>query len=87
MTPDDLTLGRVERVLVALPRRDPRSELTARLLGGCHRRLAKQTRPNLFLAPAPAGRGRLQAGTALAGALGLLYLAAVLGRALSLFGF
>jgi hypothetical protein len=87
MTSDDLTPDRLARVLRALPCQEPRLEPAARLRSKCHEQLAKRSRPRRALTPAFASRSRLQAEAALAGALGLLYLATVVGRALRLSGF
>jgi hypothetical protein len=87
MTPDDITRTRVESVLMALPRYEPRPESADRVLARCHGRLVKRTRSRPILAPSLASRRRALAKAALAGALGLLYLAAVVGRAFSLYRF
>ena len=87
MTPDDLTRTRTEVVLMALPRHEPRSEPADRVRALCHDRLAKRTPARPILASILTSQRRGLAEVALAGALGLLYLAAVVGRALSLYGF
>jgi hypothetical protein len=75
------------RVLMALPRCEPRTESASHLRARCHDQLTKRLPARPVPAPILANRGRLLAGTALAGALGLIYLADVVRRALSLYGF
>jgi hypothetical protein len=87
VTPNDLTRDRLEGVLQALPRQGPRPEAADRLRSKCRERMARQRHSHGVLMPALRSRGGLLAKTAFAGALGLIYLAAVVGRAFSLYGF
>ena len=86
MTPDELTCDRLGCVLRTLPRQEPRPETAGRLRLPCHQGLAKRVGPHRVLTPAHTSRGRLVADTVPACAFGLLYLADVVRRALSMFG-
>lgn len=87
MTPDDLSRSRTELVLLALPRHEPRPAPANRVRLLCHDRLARRNPSRPILGSALTSQRRALAEAALAGALGLLYLAAVVGRAFSLYSF
>jgi hypothetical protein len=87
MMPGDLARNRVERTLMALRHHEPRPDSAERLRTLCHSRLASQRQARPIIASVLTSRGRMLAETALAGALGLIYLADVVRRALWLYGF
>ncbi len=80
MTRDDVTLTRAERVLVALPRHEPRQVHAGRLRARCHERLARHAPSRPVPAAAQGRRLRILARSATAAALGHLPLATVVRR-------
>jgi hypothetical protein len=62
VTRDDLALDRVERVLQALPRLEPRPEPAARLCELCHDRLASRVPGRSVLASLLQAAWRISAG-------------------------
>jgi hypothetical protein len=87
MTPDGCATDRLDRAVAALPCHEPRPIAAERLRARCHSRLASRHLARPSLASGLTNRGRLLAGTALASAVGLFYLAVVVRRALWLWGF